>query len=55
MLWFFGLLSLVALSSIVLLWRREAGPNGHGLELARTRSNLNAGPLPEPGAGCGSS
>ena len=35
MLWFFGLLSLVALTSAVLLWRREAGPEGHGLELAR--------------------
>jgi MFS family permease len=36
MLWFFGLLSLVALSSVVLLWRRESSPNGHGLERART-------------------
>ncbi len=35
MLWFFGLLSLVALTSAVLLWRREAGPKGHGLEVAR--------------------
>jgi MFS family permease len=35
MLWFFGLLSLVALSSAVLLWCREAGPQGHGLERAR--------------------
>ena len=35
MLWFFFLLSLVALSSAVLLWRREAGPKGHGLEDAR--------------------
>ena len=35
MLWFFGILSLVALYSAVLLWRRESGPNGHGLELAR--------------------
>jgi len=32
MLWFFFLLSLVALTSALLLWRREAGPNGHGLE-----------------------
>jgi MFS family permease len=32
MLWFFFLLSLAALSSAVLLWRREAGPQGHGLE-----------------------
>lgn len=32
MLWFFFLVGLVALSSAVLLWRREAGPGGHGLE-----------------------
>lgn len=37
MLWFFGALSLVALTSAVLLWRREIGPHGHGLELARLR------------------
>ncbi len=36
MLWFFGLLSLAALSSVLLLWRRESSPNGHGSELART-------------------
>jgi MFS family permease len=41
MLWFFFLLSLVALSSAVLLWRREAGPQGHGLEDAR-REGLGA-------------
>lgn len=35
MLWFFFLLSLIALSSAVLLWRRETGPEGHGLEDAR--------------------
>jgi MFS family permease len=35
MLWFFFLLSLTALSSAVLLWRRESGPKGHGLEDAR--------------------
>jgi MFS family permease len=35
MLWFFFVLSLVALSSAFLLWRRETGPNGHGLEIAR--------------------
>jgi MFS family permease len=37
MLWFFGLLSLVALSSVVLLWLRESGPKGHGLEGAGTK------------------
>jgi MFS family permease len=35
MLWFFFLLSLTALSSAVLLWRRESGARGHGLELSR--------------------
>jgi len=47
MLWFFFLLSLIALSSAVLLWRREAGPKGHGLEdpsppLARRPKSLQA-------------
>ncbi len=37
MLWFFGLLSLLAVASVVLLWRRESGPHGHGLELAQLR------------------
>ena len=32
MLWYFGLLSLVAFFSVTLLWRRESGPRGHGLE-----------------------
>jgi hypothetical protein len=35
MLWYFGLLSLTALASALLLWRRECGPNAHGLELVR--------------------
>jgi MFS family permease len=35
MLLFFFVLSLTALLSAVLLWRREAGPNGHNLEAAR--------------------
>lgn len=35
MIWFFGLLSLTALACALLLWRRESGPNGHGLEAAR--------------------
>ncbi len=35
MIWFFGLLSLTALASALLLWRRENGSSGHGLELAR--------------------
>ena len=43
MLWFFFLLSLVALASAILLWRRETGPKGHGLEEAREpRRNLRA-------------
>jgi MFS family permease len=36
MLWFFGLLSLVALATGALLWLRERGPRGHGLERAGT-------------------
>ena len=35
MLWYFGLLSLTALTSALLLWWRERGPDGHGLERAR--------------------
>jgi MFS family permease len=35
MLWFFFLLSLTALTAAVLLWRRESGNLGHGLEEAR--------------------
>ncbi len=45
MMWFFFLLSLVALYSAVLLWRRETGPDGHGLEEARKeRAALSASP-----------
>ena len=32
MLTFFGAVSLLALTSVFLLWRRESGPRGHGLE-----------------------
>lgn len=35
MIWFFGLLSLTALTSALLLWQRESSARGHGLELAR--------------------
>jgi len=35
MLWYFGLLSLAAAVSVALLWRRESGPHGHGLETLR--------------------
>jgi hypothetical protein len=35
MLWFFGSVSLTALLAVVLLWRRESGPHGHGLESGR--------------------
>jgi len=31
---FFGAVSLCALASVVLLWRHETGPHGHGLESA---------------------
>ena len=32
MLWFFGILGFVAFLFVTLLWRRESGPKGHGLE-----------------------
>ena len=49
MLWFFFLLSLVALLSAVLLWRRETGPEGHGLEDARMKAKpRGAHPVPAP-------
>ena len=38
MLRFFFILSLLALASALLLWRREASPKGHGLEEARLNS-----------------
>ncbi|WP_353230676.1 MFS transporter [Novosphingobium sp.] len=31
-LWFFGAISLAALACVVMLWRYETGPDGHGLE-----------------------
>jgi MFS family permease len=45
MLWFFFLLSLTALSAAALLWRRESGPNGHGLESVRPEPRV-LHPLP---------
>jgi len=50
MLWFFGLLSLTALTSVVLLWRRESGPHGHGLELARLRAPVRGEVAPYQGS-----
>jgi MFS family permease len=35
MLWFFGVLGFVAFAFVALLWRRELGPFGRGLESAR--------------------
>jgi len=35
MLWFFGVLGFVAFAFVALLWRRELGPLGRGLESAR--------------------
>lgn len=40
MILYFGLLSLTALACALLLWRRESGPNGHGLEAARASGKL---------------
>lgn len=34
MLWFFGILGFVAFAFVALLWLRESGPGGHGLEVA---------------------
>jgi MFS family permease len=42
MIWFFGLLSLTALTTALLLWQRESTARGHGLELARFSA-----PVPE--------
>ena len=35
---FFGVISLVALASVVMLWRHETGPQGHGLERPTDRN-----------------
>jgi hypothetical protein len=35
MLWFFGVLGFVVFVFVALLWRRESGPLGHGLESAQ--------------------
>ena len=49
MLWFFFLLSLIALTSAVFLWRRETGPDGHGLEEARVKAKPGGiHPVPAP-------
>lgn len=37
MLWFFGVLGCVAFLCVALLWRRELGPRGHGLESRTAR------------------
>lgn len=34
MLWMFGLFSLAGFAAVAALWRRESGPNGHGLNTA---------------------
>lgn len=36
MLWFFGILGMVAFTFVAMLWRREAGGQGHGLESIRS-------------------
>src|ERR1700704_1201045 len=43
MIWFLSLLSLAALTSVLLLWQRESGPHGHGLEIARVSPAPRAG------------
>jgi MFS family permease len=44
MIWYFGLLSLTALASALLLWWRERGPDGHGLERAGTAAGRKHAP-----------
>ncbi|HEY2339345.1 MAG TPA: hypothetical protein VGH75_02295, partial [Steroidobacteraceae bacterium] len=44
MIWFFGAVSLAALTSVVLLWQRESGPHGHGLENARAATRQDCQP-----------
>ena len=39
MIWFFGAVSIAALISVLLLWQRESGPHGHGLENARATAS----------------
>jgi hypothetical protein len=34
MLWFFGILAVFAFVATALLWARESGPKGHGLNAA---------------------
>ncbi|MBS0254900.1 MAG: MFS transporter [Proteobacteria bacterium] len=36
LLGYFAVVSFVALAAVIALWRRESGPDGHGLEAART-------------------
>ncbi len=43
MLWFFGVLSFVAFLAVAILWRRESGPHGHGLESIRVRPAAEMG------------
>jgi len=40
MLWFFGILGGVAFAFVALLWLRESGSHGHGLEAARITPDL---------------
>ena len=44
MILFFGVVSLAALTSVVLLWQRESGPHGHGLENARAARGQDCHP-----------
>ena len=46
MLWYFGAVSVAALSSVALLLARERGPHGHGLE----RASFSRSGVAEPGS-----
>jgi len=43
MLWFFGVLSFIAFLAVAILWRRESGPRGHGLESIKIRPAAEMG------------
>lgn len=48
MLILFGVLSLVALASVILLWRRESGPDGHGLDRPVAADGSQLAPVQVP-------
>lgn len=47
MLWMFGIFSLLGFLAVAALWRREAGPHGHGLNAAAHRAEHDVVPTPQ--------